>query len=136
MVYLLLNLAHKLTFDEVSLGSLTSSDTSIRGTIRHWLHLPKDAPIPFYHGPVKSGGLGILQLREWVPRLRIRRLTEIFSETGHRKDELMTNCLRDNTPITRKFQSLGRRWQSNQNMTGERQENFYNIKDLFPRELE
>ena len=65
------------SLDEVSLGSLNSADTAIRGATRHWLHPPKNVPNPFYHAPVKYGGLGILQLRQWVPRLRVRRLTEI-----------------------------------------------------------
>ena len=77
-VHLLPSLVHKHTFDEVTLGSLNSADYAIRGVTKHWLHLPKDIPKPFYHAPVKSGGLGILQLRQWVPRLRVRRLTEIL----------------------------------------------------------
>ena len=88
-------------------SSLTSSDTAIRGAIRHWLHLPKYVPIPFDHAPVKSTVLGILQHRQWVLRLRIRRLTEIFSETGHRKDEFMTDVLRDYTLIMTEFRKLG-----------------------------
>ena len=44
--------------------------------------------IKLYHTPVKSGGLGILQLRQWMRHLRIRRLT------GHRKNEFMADVLR------------------------------------------
>ena len=130
-VHLLPSLVHKLIFDEVSLGSLNSADTSIRGATRHWLHLPNDVPKPFYHVPVNSGGLGILQLRQWFPRLRMRRLTEIFSEIGRRKDEFMTDVLRGNTLIMREFRKYGtaEAKQSKQDWKEAVSESFYKTVD-------
>ena len=41
--------------------------------VRQWLRLPKDTWVAFFQEGVKDGGLGILQLRKWVPIIKINR---------------------------------------------------------------
>lgn len=58
----------------VTLGYLKRLDVTIRHAVRKWLHLPKDVTTGYFHAPVKSGGLGIPQMSEYIPHLRLKRL--------------------------------------------------------------
>ena len=96
------------TFENISLKALASSDTAIRKATRKWVHLPEDVPIPFYHTPIKYGGMGIPQLKEWVPRLRIQRLKGILSESHRGNDNFMADVFKDNVMLMKEFRKFGK----------------------------
>ena len=107
-VHLIPSLVHTFTFENISLKALASSDTAIRKATRKWVHLPEDVPIPFYHTPIKYGGMGIPQLKEWVPRLRIQRLKGILSESHRGNDNFMADVSKDNVMLMKEFRKFGK----------------------------
>lgn len=72
---------HKLVLSRTTASGLNKLDLQIRRYVRQWLHLPKDAPTAFIHAPVRSGGLGIPCLKQWIPLMRFLRLSKI-RDTG------------------------------------------------------
>lgn len=65
---------HLLVLGRTTLGKLKAIDMSIRKRIRKWLHLPGDTPVPYLYTPVKNGGLGIQNLSENVPMIKLKRI--------------------------------------------------------------
>ena len=92
-------LVHYLTFNSISLKSLSASDTKIRSVVRQWLRLPKDTPVAFFHAGVKAGGLGILQLRKWVPIIRINTMSAMVAQSKSNEDEFLLDDLKDNSDL-------------------------------------
>ena len=94
--HLIPSLAHYLTFNTISLKSLSASDNKIRSAVRQWIRLLKDTPVAFFHLGVKDGGLGILQLRKWVPIIRINRMSAIVAQPKSDGDVFLLDALKDN----------------------------------------
>ena len=54
-------------------------DVKIRGAIKKWLKLPKDAPDAFIHSSIDEGGLGVLKLRCMIPLMTKARLEKFVT---------------------------------------------------------
>ena len=102
------SLVHYLTFNSISLKSLSASDTKIRSAVRQWLRLPKDTPVAFFHAGVKAGGLEILQLRKWAPIIRINRMSAMVSHSRSSEDEFLLDALKDNSTILCEYRKFGK----------------------------
>uniref|UniRef100_A0A2S2Q7J7 Retrovirus-related Pol polyprotein from type-1 retrotransposable element R2 n=1 Tax=Sipha flava TaxID=143950 RepID=A0A2S2Q7J7_9HEMI len=75
--FLLPKLVHGLVFGNVSAGRLKSLDYHSRRAVRQWLRLPASCPNSYIHAPTSAGGLGIVELRSFIPSLRVRRLEKL-----------------------------------------------------------
>ena len=106
--HVLPGLVHHLTFDSLTLSSMTAADVQIRAAVRRWLRLPKDVPVPFFHAPLGSGGLGILQLRQWAPILRIQRLNSLLFQAKNSNDIFLQNVLKENLAVLSEVRKFGR----------------------------
>ena len=106
--HLLPSLVHYLTFEKLALGSLNDADVAIRGSVRRWLRLPKDTMNAFLHASVRFGGLGVLQLRRWIPDVRIRRMTNVLQQAKQDKDTFLMDVLQQNTTIMSEVRKFGK----------------------------
>ena len=66
----------------------------------------KMSPIPFYHAPVKHGGMGISQ--QLVPCPCIQRLKGIWSKAHRGYDNFMANIFKDNVMLMKEFRKFGK----------------------------
>ena len=107
-IHLLPSLVHFLTFGIISLKSLNSADVAIRKSVRKWLRLPKDTPNAFLHATIKMGGMGILQLRRWIPEIRIRRMSKDLQQAKASNDIFLMDALNENTTIASEVKRFGR----------------------------
>lgn len=80
--YLLPRLYHRLIFEPISGKMLTKMDRTIRLNVRHWLRLPHDVPLGFYHARNAEGGLGITSLRTSIPWMRLQRMSRLDQSTS------------------------------------------------------
>lgn len=71
------SLLYPLEFNVANEGQLVKADRLIRKSVRKWLHLAHDTPIPMYHALVRDGGLGVPSLRTRTKRLRYQRLERL-----------------------------------------------------------
>lgn len=106
--HLLPSLVHFLTFEAINLKSLNSADVAIRKSVRKWLRLPKDTPNAFLHAPIKMGGMGILQLRCWIPEIRIRRMSKVLQQAKASNDSFMMEALGGSTSVASEVKRFGR----------------------------
>ena len=90
------------------MSSLTAADLQIRAAVRRWLRLPKDTPVPFFHAPLRSGGLGILQLRQWAPILRRKRLNSLLTQAKYGNDVFLMNVLQESLSVLSEIRKFGR----------------------------
>lgn len=72
---------HSLVLGRTTVEKLKSLDDEVKRSIRAWLRLPKDTPLPYFYASVKSGGLGLMCLAETIPIMRKSRL-ERFIASG------------------------------------------------------
>ena len=70
--------------------------------------LPKDTPVTFFHGGVKAGGLGILQLRKWVSIIRINRMSAMAAQSKSNEDEFLLDALKDNSSNFCEYRKFGK----------------------------
>lgn len=86
-VHILPKLRHQFSFGRITQKVMRKFDTAIRASLRGWLHLPKDTPIPFFHARVRDGGLGIASLSKcaqgWY-QARLQKL-EHSNHPSHRR---------------------------------------------------
>ena len=71
--HLLPRLLHRFTLGKPYCKTLKKCDILIRKSVSKWLHLPKATSTPYFHAPVKAGGLGVMKLLDTIPVLRERR---------------------------------------------------------------
>lgn len=75
---LLPRIFHRSILGRITIGSLNKVDKLVRHHVRHWLHLPHDVPIAYFHAAVRDGGLGVSSMRWLMPALRLGRLTRLY----------------------------------------------------------
>lgn len=75
--YLIPRFTHVLVLGRTSYGLLRKMDRQVRAAARRWFRLPNDAPMAFFHSPVKQGGLGISSFETSIPRLVLARLDRL-----------------------------------------------------------
>lgn len=68
---------HVVSLGNIMIGTLNKADKVIRARVRHWLHLPNDIPVAYFHASVEDGGLGIVALRWQAPLARLNRLRNL-----------------------------------------------------------
>ena len=76
--------------------------------MRRWLRLPKDTTNAFLHASVRFDGLGVLQLRRWIPEVRIRRMTNVLQQAKQNKVNLLMNVLHQNTTLMSEVRKFGK----------------------------
>ena len=84
-----------------------NADVAIRKATRRWLKLPKDIPNAFLHAPVRLGGLGIFQLRKWIPSIRTRRMSQVLKQAKENKDQFMLDVLGGGTAVMEEVKRFG-----------------------------
>ena len=62
----------------------------------------------FLHACVRFGGLGVLQLRRWIPEVRIRRMTNVLQQAKQNKDSFLMDVLHQNTVIVSEVRKFGK----------------------------
>lgn len=72
---------HRWVVGSVTAKKLKGLDILIRATIRHWLRLPHDVPVGYFHAPIQSGGLGMPLLKTFIPILKHNRLQRLCSSS-------------------------------------------------------
>ena len=105
--HLIPSLVLHLSFEKISLKSLNAADVAIRKATRRWLKLPKDTPNAFLHAPVRLGGLGIFQLRKWIPSMWTRRISQVLKQAKENKDQFMLDVLGGGTAVTEEVKRFG-----------------------------
>lgn len=78
-MYLMPRLVHGLTTSKLKLGKLDELDTSVRTFVKKILHLPAHTVNSFIYAPVRTGGLGIMQLRANIPAAIYNRLSRLYN---------------------------------------------------------
>ena len=73
------SLYHSLVLGNLTFGQLKDLDRRIRRTVRGWVKLPRDTPVPFFHAKVGDGGLGIDCLEFHVPYMKSQRLLNLMA---------------------------------------------------------
>jgi hypothetical protein len=81
-LYLLVNhlipsILHELILGRITAGLLTTLDNKIKRFVKEILHLSNWVADGFIYLPVKQGGLGIPLLRQFVPRILLKRLEKL-----------------------------------------------------------
>ena len=64
--------------------------------------------VAFFHAGVKAGGLGILQLRKWVPIIRINRMSAMVAQSRSNEDEFLLDALKDNSASLCEYKKFGK----------------------------
>lgn len=82
---------NRLVLSRTTAAGLNKMDLMLRRYVRRWLHLPNDVPVAYMHAPVKSGGLGIPCMKQWVPLMRFSRLMKV-KRTGGDRIAAVLNC--------------------------------------------
>lgn len=72
---------HTLVLGRTTISKLKELDSQVRRSIRKWLVLPNDVPLAYFYASIRSGGLGLMCLKESVPSIRKSRLNN-FLATG------------------------------------------------------
>ena len=106
--HLLPSLVHGITFDKTALKALKAADVAIRGALRRWLRLPKDTTNAFLHASVKFGGLGVLQLKSWIPEVRIQRMTKVVQQAKRNEDGFLIEYFHHNTTVMSEVRRFGK----------------------------
>jgi len=75
--YVIPKMLHGLVLGRFSSKLLCKLDVEIRSAVRSWLHLPRDFPIEAMHTNVSEGGLGVVCLRQTIPRLFVDRVERL-----------------------------------------------------------
>lgn len=70
---------HSMVLGGIGKVALASLDVLTRNSVREWLKLPHDTPVPYFHAPVKSGGLGLPCLSIDVARMRLQRMNRFIN---------------------------------------------------------
>ena len=65
-------------------------------------------PVAFFHAGIKSGRLGILQLRKWMPIIRINRMSAMVAQSTSNEDEFLLDTLKYNSAILCEYRKLGK----------------------------
>ncbi len=60
--YLLPTYFHAWSFGRLNVDGLRRLDRLVRGSVRRWLALPRGTSMGYFHAPIRSGGLGVVQL--------------------------------------------------------------------------
>ncbi|CAI2738299.1 unnamed protein product [Dicrocoelium dendriticum] len=77
LIFLVPEFLHQLVLQTVKRRVLRRLHVQIRGAVRRWLKLPKDAVNGLLHTPSKAGGLGIPCLSVLVPLLQRERFAKL-----------------------------------------------------------
>ena len=72
------------------------------------LQLPKDTTNAFLHASVRFGGLGLLQLRRWIPDVRIRRMTNVLQQVQQEIDSFLMDELQQNSTTMSEVRKFGK----------------------------
>lgn len=72
---------HTLVLGRTTAAKLNKLDSQVRKSVRKWLLLPNDVPLAYFYASIRSGGLGLMRLKESVPSIRKSRLNS-FLATG------------------------------------------------------
>ena len=70
---------HQLVFAGSTNKLLKFLDVKIRGAVKQWLKLPKDAPDAFIHAAIDERGLGALNPRYMIPVMTKARLEKFVT---------------------------------------------------------
>ena len=54
------------------------------------------------------GGMGILQLRRWIPEIRIRRMSKVLQQAKASNDIFLMDVLNENTTVASEVKRFGR----------------------------
>ena len=54
------------------------------------------------------GGMGILQLRRWIPEIRIRRISKVLQQAKASNDNFKMDALNENTTVVSEVKRFGR----------------------------
>ena len=88
--HLIPSMLHTLTFSNVYLNSLKTTDRSIWAFVRRWLRLTSDTSLGVFYAPSSVGGIAITRLFLAIPVLRLKRISSI-----RRNDDTIIQTLPD-----------------------------------------
>ena len=94
-------LYHQLVFGNMICDFLKGLDVMIRGALRSWLRIPRDAPVAFFHASYRDGGLSVPSLTYQIPLLKKLRLSRLAGSS----DPIVNDMVRSST-----FQKVHARW--------------------------
>ncbi|KAJ3649860.1 hypothetical protein Zmor_021578 [Zophobas morio] len=98
--YLLHKYLHAWTFGRLNVDALRRLDRLVRGSVRPGLAVPRDTPMGYFHAPIRSSDLGVLQLPRFIPRLRH------FDHFGRSSVDYIAECSRTDIVTVTKICNL------------------------------
>ena len=73
---------HRLTHEDFTGTILKDLDRAIRNAAKDFLHLPDSVASSWFHLSIKSGGLGLQELRYEIPIMAYKRLSRLQSSSS------------------------------------------------------
>ena len=99
-------------------GSLVKSsarrETLDGRSVRKWLGFQRTLQMRSCNVPIKMRGMGILQLRCWIPEIRIRRMSKILKQAKASNDIFLMDALNENKTVASEVKRFGRPREKNE----------------------